>query len=282
MRVMRNIFTGLLILAAFCIVGHGQEWRKITPLKSTCEDAKLLLGIKECHSQTVVLEDESVNIDFAEKPCFDGWNVPAGTVIGLTVYSKKKALLKDLNIDLTKYEKTESVTDPDHTVYFNAEEGIGLTVTPDGKVESISYEPLRKDYYLRYPTWLDNQSIKLGSGRSSKFDEYGAISFSKAKQRLKDVALHLQHNPNIFAYIVYYGGRQSCIKEAERRAQRAKEYLIDYHKILLNRIETIEGGYRADLTIEVFTGPRDSAPITQPTICPEAIDPNICNKPKQP
>lgn len=85
------------------------------------------------------------------------------------------------------------------------------------------------------------------------FDEYGDIPFRNEKARLKNLAHFISRDaPTSVAYILVYGGRRSCRNEAQLRANRAKNYLLTSHRIPAERIITVDGGYREELTVELF------------------------------
>ncbi len=103
-----------------------------------------------------------------------------------------------------------------------------------------------------------------------KFDEYGNIPFRDEKARLDNLAFYmLRDEPNFIAYIVAYGGRRSCRNEAQLRANRAKNYLVSRRGISAERVIIIDGGYREELTVELFVFPREAdAPYAAATVHP--------------
>jgi hypothetical protein len=104
-----------------------------------------------------------------------------------------------------------------------------------------------------------------------KFDEYGNIKFNDEKARLDNYAIQLQNQPGSQGYILAYG---SCAGEAQARADRAKDYLVNTRGIDAGRLVTIDGGCRSDLTVELWivpTGATAPAASTDNIIspCPE-------------
>jgi hypothetical protein len=87
----------------------------------------------------------------------------------------------------------------------------------------------------------------------TKFDEYGDIRFNDEKARLDNYAIQLQNNPGWQGYIIAYG---NCAGAAQARADRAKDYLVNTRGIDAGRLVTIDGGCRADLTVELWIVPR--------------------------
>ena len=104
-----------------------------------------------------------------------------------------------------------------------------------------------------------------------KFDEYGNIRFNDEKARLDNYAIQLQNEPGSTGTIIAYG---SCAGEAQARADRAKDYLVNTRGIEAGRITTVDGGCRADLTVQLWVVPTgadqpqvDSSQAVSP--CPE-------------
>jgi hypothetical protein len=85
-----------------------------------------------------------------------------------------------------------------------------------------------------------------------KFDEYGNIRFNDEKARLDNYAIQLQNEPGSTGTIIAYG---SCAGEAQARADRAKDYLVNTRGIEAGRITTVDGGCRADLTVQLWVVP---------------------------
>jgi hypothetical protein len=86
-----------------------------------------------------------------------------------------------------------------------------------------------------------------------KFDEYGNIAFNDEKARLDNFAIQLQNEPGSQGYIVAYG---SCAGEAQRRADRAKDYLVTTRGLDPGRITVVAAdNCAAELTVELHICP---------------------------
>ena len=110
---------------------------------------------------------------------------------------------------------------------------------------------------------------------SRKFDEYGNIRFNDEKARLDNYAIQLQNSPTDRAVIIGYG---SCEGEGLTRANRAKDYLVNTRGIDASRIDTVDGGCRPELKVELWLVPAGAAAPAADTSgavspCPE------CKKP---
>jgi hypothetical protein len=113
--------------------------------------------------------------------------------------------------------------------------------------------------------------VKAPNPPAVKFDEYGNIKFNDEKARLDNYAIQLQNQPGAQGYILAYG---SCAGEAEARAQRAKDYLVNTRGIDAGRLVTIDGGCRSDLAVELWIVPSGAtAPVASTdniiSPCPE-------------
>jgi PKD domain len=105
-----------------------------------------------------------------------------------------------------------------------------------------------------------------------KIDEYGNIRFNDEKARLDNFAIELQNDPTSQGYIIAYGGRRGRAGEAQRRADRAKDYLVNTRGISADRIVTVDGGFREDLTVELWIVPQGAtAPAASPTVDPSEV-----------
>jgi hypothetical protein len=100
-------------------------------------------------------------------------------------------------------------------------------------------------------------SIKAPIPPAVKFDEYGNIKFNDEKARLDNYAIQLQNQPGAQGYILAYG---TCAGEAQARADRAKDYLVNTRGIDAGRLVTVDGGCRSDLAVELWIVPTGATP----------------------
>jgi hypothetical protein len=118
-------------------------------------------------------------------------------------------------------------------------------------------------------------SVRPPAPLARKFDEYGDIRFNDEKARLDNYAIQLQQEPGAQGVIIAYG---NCAGAAQARADRAKDYLVNTRGIDAGRLQTIDGGCRADLTVELWIVPQGAtAPAADTsnaiTPCPECRRP---------
>ena len=114
-------------------------------------------------------------------------------------------------------------------------------------------------------------SVKPAPEPPRKFDEYGNIRFNDEKARLDNYAIQLQNEPGSTGTIIVFG---SCVGEGQQRGDRAKDYLVNTRGIEAGRITVVDGGCRADLTVQLWIVPQgapapeiDTAGAVEP--CPE-------------
>lgn len=264
----KNAIKTMMLYVGITLITPGitfaKEWRGIVPLHSTCEDVKRILGITKCDSGTYRLEDDkevfSVFIYFGDQSCPHGWNVPKGTVTGLSVYPRINPRLADLGLDLKKYKKVIEGDARAIAIYTDEEEGFRVT-TGNGEGAAFDYLPAAKDNYLRCPDYSAPplSAIEGISHPLIILDKYNDLSFSEEKKRLDNLALLLQRFRDWTGYILVYAGRGAGAAEAKERAERAKRYLVNKRGIKSGRIVVSYGGYKEVFTLELWSGPRGSS-----------------------
>lgn len=96
-------------------------------------------------------------------------------------------------------------------------------------------------------------SVRPPAPIARRFDEYGNIRFNDEKARLDNYAIQLQNEPGSTATIIAYG---TCAGEGQTRGDRAKDYLVNTRGIEAGRITVVDGGCRADLTVQLWVVPQ--------------------------
>jgi len=105
-------------------------------------------------------------------------------------------------------------------------------------------------------------SVKAPNPPAVKFDEYGNIKFNDEKARLDNYAIQLQNQPGSQGYIIAYG---ACEGEAQARADRAKDYLVNTRGIDAGRLVTVDGGCMPELKVELWVVPTGATAPTAST-----------------
>ena len=105
-----------------------------------------------------------------------------------------------------------------------------------------------------------------------KLDEFGDVTCEDELARLDRLALEAQKTPNSQVHIIVYAGRRGRRNEALARAARMKFYLVRNRGLPRNRIVTLDGGYRENLTIELWlVSSGDTRPLPTPTLRPSDV-----------
>lgn len=104
------------------------SWRGLTPLHSTCDDVKKVLGITECSEPRTEYKDSEwrVTIEFAQGCDKEGkgLRLPKGTVAAIIVTPQTPMTPSQFGYDISKYEKREDgeIIGIEH--YTNNEDGV--------------------------------------------------------------------------------------------------------------------------------------------------------------
>ena len=147
LRMLPTVITLLLLIATCC---EARDWQGIVPLQSTRADVERLLGKPNTEHDRYLTGNEVGEFFYSTSRCSNGWNVPAGTVISITVTFSESRRLSDLKLDLGKYVKITDPFTPNHTYYVNRNEGVRYVVL-EGSGETsqlilaVYYESTSKD-----------------------------------------------------------------------------------------------------------------------------------------
>jgi hypothetical protein len=142
------------------------------------------------------------------------------------------------------------------------------TRPPDTRPPNVSRPDTRQPEIGRPDS---NEARRLNTKEARRIDAYGDLAFDLEKARLAGFAADLRREPDAQGYIIVYGGRCSTETQAEERAERAKDWLVNQHRIDAGRIVTIDAGYRETLATEIYIGPIDATlpELTAPTRPPD-------------
>jgi hypothetical protein len=109
-----------------------------------------------------------------------------------------------------------------------------------------------------------------------KFDEFGNIASGDTKARLDNLAVTLQEDPTLQVHIVVYGGRTGPRAQAQRRATWLRDYLVNTRGVAPERIITLVGGHRNELSGELWLSQRGAgAPVVRPTVDESYVVPEV-------
>ena len=96
----------------------------------------------------------------------------------------------------------------------------------------------------------------LPCGGIPKFREYGNVRWGDERAVLDHLADSFRRSKNQVIDFLIYAGQISCKDEARLRAMRAKKYLVQHHKISQADIVWKDGGFRTDLSVEIWLLPK--------------------------
>jgi hypothetical protein len=85
-----------------------------------------------------------------------------------------------------------------------------------------------------------------------RFAEYGNIRFSDEQALLDHLASSFRKAPDHVIYFLVYSDWRSCQRQGKTRAVRAINYLVKHHGIKADRVVWKDGGFRSDLSVEVW------------------------------
>lgn len=153
----------VLVVFAFFVTFQANKWNDLIPLVSTRVDVEKILGPPISSSKVIYAaeyktEDAKISIGYStgcsRKPN-DGWDVPPGRIINITVYPNVRQKFSSNKLNLTKYTKITDRELERFTYYTSEEDGISITVnTDDDEITSVSYFPMAKDNKLLCRTSL--------------------------------------------------------------------------------------------------------------------------------
>ena len=93
-----------------------------------------------------------------------------------------------------------------------------------------------------------------------KFDEYYDIARNDEKARLDNYAIQLQSEPGSQGYVIVYPSRRAKPNDAQARAQRISDYLVNSRGIDSHRVVIIMGPPREDWLFELWVVPEGAPP----------------------
>ena len=99
------------------------------------------------------------------------------------------------------------------------------------------------------------------------FDEYGLIRWEDEQARLDNFAIQVTNESDSIGYIFVYDGENVCAGEAQARAVRAKNYIVEHRGVPWNRVIWRHDGYAGEFRIVLQPASR-SIPIPYPFMGP--------------
>lgn len=209
-------------------------------------------------------ENELVRIEFANGPCtggLPGWNVPAETVLSITVSPNKESAFSDLGLTKEDFVKT---TDHSYTTYYgDGRRGIRYGVSAFGFVTDVSYVPSIKDNNLRCAGFPLTDG---GVTAYAPYYEFNYETLDDITSRIGEFGLRLRNSPDYTGYVIVYAAQNKKVPGVGGFANTARDYLINELETDPKTIQAINGGYREQPTVELFLIPSKwPAPVPTPS-----------------
>lgn len=95
-----------------------------------------------------------------------------------------------------------------------------------------------------------------------KFDEYYDIARNDEKARLDNYAIQLQQEPGSQGHVIVYPARKASPAQAQARAQRIVDYLVNTRGLDNSRVVVTMGPAREDWMFELWVVPEGAPPPT--------------------
>ena len=140
------------------------------------------------------------------------------------------------------------------------------------EVKVIEYYPAAVDAHLHCPEAAARER-EIASGESA--ERVPDVNYSESSPEKKHIYLdyfadQLRKAPSdATVYIISYAGRRAKVREAQSRANLAKDYLTQKWGIDPKRIVTIDGGHRETAGVDLYITPRGQPrPLASPNVYP--------------
>ena len=251
----------------------AKDWRGFVPLHSTRADVERAFGLPKATKNRLAvnsgrwvyfLKQEEVHFVFAVGESKCATPIPEGTILRIHVRPTIQRLVSSLDIDEKKFRNLDRTLrqpqDLEEVALINEEDGL-LIQTLKEKVLEMIYVPSASDLRLcpdLSGRHLDSLLVPIVCGLA--FDTFGDIRFEDEKARLDNFAIQIMNQKDAHGFIIVYAGRKATVNEAQRRANRAKNYMVKVRGIESGRLYAVDGGYRDELEIKLYVGPAGAEP----------------------
>lgn len=113
---------------------------------------------------------------------------------------------------------------------------------------------------------------EIGDEKHLYFGTFGDVRCDGVIAQLDQLAIGLQNKPTFRGYIIVYAGRVKFKDEARKRGGTMRDFLVKYRSIDAQRIVALDGGYRAQLSIELWLVQEgENPPTLVPTVRPQDV-----------
>ena len=95
---------------------------------------------------------------------------------------------------------------------------------------------------------------RAGDDAARKLDEFSGANWEDAIAHLDNFANSLRNEPAAIGIILVYGGQNRMRFEPDAWSSCIKDYLVTRRGIEATRLAVVLGGYRKNLTVELWEG----------------------------
>jgi hypothetical protein len=286
MRVKLSVSLALLgcMVMFFPRAANAKAWRGIVPLHSTRADVERLLGPSNIEDSGYDIDGVRVLLNYTSQGCQEGlpggWNVPANTVVSISVSSAEELLLDDVLMSGKNYDQIYAVHAPQLVDYVDVQEGVRYSSIEGSVLTTIYFGTEADDKKFRCGEYKYAAPVPTGAKNKFEqvpFDSYGKIPFDDAQARLDTFANQLKHmnegTPHYRGVIIVYAGRSAHTAEAATLAACSKNYLVSVLRLDPENITATDGGYRDESRVELYIMPTDAyPPMLMPTVSPKKVE----------
>ena len=107
---------------------------------------------------------------------------------------------------------------------------------------------------------------------AKKFDQFNGANWENAIAHLDNFALSLQNDPAAIGVVFVYGGQNRQRFEPDAWSNCITDYLVKRRSVDPTRLAYVLGGYREDLTVELWQAPdHNHIPKATSTIKPHDV-----------
>jgi hypothetical protein len=250
----RFVFTMAMVVALFMLGGPSAVFRvsaqQKQPAPTNCPVTKMTCPDQVYAKDKLTIMANVSGGDPKVQPTYN-WTVSAGAISsgqGTSI----------IQVDTSGLEGGSSVTATVEAGGFDRSCGYGSTAA------SCTSEVMKK-------------------AEAKKLDEYGTLTPKDESARLDNFMIELMSDPTAQAHIISYSASTSRPGDAQKAADRAKDYLIRKRGLDPSRVVTVTGGSREKPMVELWIVP-SGAPLPKPTptVKPGDSKPTSPAKPTKP
>ena len=248
---------------------RAKEWRGIVPTRSTRADVIRKLGSPSQKLESRFnyhLESYEVDIVFSSSALCEGPKIPSERVLLIQLTLHPRVPLTNLGLDQSRFRSfSRSTTDRDFVGYIDDNDGL-IVGTHKGQVDRMFYiaSAAERSWCTSYYNNPERLASVYVDYTPLAFDIFSGLSLLDESARLDNFALHLRNQRELKAYVVLYPAFKTHNNEAQKTANRIKEYLTTKRGLESERIAVIIGAKREREETELWALPAGSPPPVGP------------------